>query len=134
MRAREGTQALLCGIAPTEKHTSITQARCRSQRATQHTPCRLPPLLFLLCRWRPLRVVGARSHYAAPKQAPVGAQEADATVAAQPKVCVWRCNAAPAAATAGKNSLPASKQFPTSSACRFLNVCLDYCAGGGSAA
>ena len=76
--------------------------------AAEHTPCRLPPLLFLLCRWRPLRVVGARSHYAAPKQAAVGAQEADATVAAQPKVCVWRCNAAPAAATAGKNSLPAS--------------------------
>jgi hypothetical protein len=60
--------------------------------AAEHTTMpAAPPLRLLLCRWRPLRVVGARSHYAAPKQAAVGAQEADATVAAQPKVRVWHC-------------------------------------------
>jgi hypothetical protein len=34
---------LPCSAAlPKRKHTSITQARCRSQRGTQHSPCRLP--------------------------------------------------------------------------------------------
>ncbi|KAL4433601.1 hypothetical protein ABPG75_000042 [Micractinium tetrahymenae] len=54
------------------------------RRKTQGTAATEPTRL----RWRPQRVAGARAHYAAPKRAIIGAQEADATVAAQPQVGV----------------------------------------------
>ena len=77
---------LVCGWA------SIACGQATWQQRLLHAAQLLPlqrrhccpfPLLF---RWKPQRLVGARSHYAAPKRAVLGAREGDTTVAAQAKV------------------------------------------------
>lgn len=64
--------------------------RCRARALVPAFSAPLTDLPLLLRlgrdRWRPERLVGARAHFAAPKRAATGMQEADAPVAAQAKV------------------------------------------------